>query len=167
MKQVVAKLAFVHRRLWQRDKTYRAALLLGPPPLFGCALAVALWVGVHAAGELPAAANRLPPWAHPHGPGTPGGHGGAFAEEPVRRLPPIGTGGTLSGFETGWQGVILPIEVTPTLDVHVLPTPLAMFKLDQTDIDMARITAAGPAAGLYVGVHKETFGLIDGFSFVF
>lgn len=53
MKQVVAKLAFVHRRLWQRDKTYRAALLLGPPPLFGCALAVALWVGVHAAGELP------------------------------------------------------------------------------------------------------------------
>lgn len=107
----------------------------------------------------PAAANRLPPWAHPHGPGTPGGHGGAFAEEPVRRLPPIGTGGTLSGFETGWQGVILPIEVTPTLDVHVLPTPLAMFKLDQTDIDMARITAAGPAAGLYVGVQTATLAV--------
>lgn len=151
MKRVAAKLAFVHRRLWQRDGVYRAAVLLGPPPLIGCALAVALWGVVHALGQPSADAGRPPPWATPKPPGTPGIPGRPLLAEPMRPLA-VEADGKPDGYETGWMGRIYPIEVGPGLDVNVLPTHSAEFTLDQPSLDMAGIMGAGPATGLYVGV---------------
>lgn len=159
MSRIAAKLGFAHRRLWQRDGTYRAAVLLGPAPLLGGALAAALWAGVHAPGRTAAAIGQMPPWAHPHEPETIGNAGPKRAEQPAMPLPPNGTDGLPSGYATGWQGGVAPIEVSPTLAVNVLRTPLATFTLDQTTVDMAPILAAGPATGLFVGVGTASMAI--------
>ncbi len=152
MKRAIAKLAFVHSRLWQRDGTYRAAVLLGPPPLLGCMVAAALWTGLHALGLPPANASRVPPWAHPNGRGTAASSGQPLVEKPISALPSLGADGKLSGLATGWQGLIQPIQISPALDVDVLRRSVAKFTLDQAGVDMAQIAAAGPPVGLYVGV---------------
>lgn len=147
-----AKLAFAHRRLWQRDGTYRAAVLLGPPPLLACALAAGLWLGVDWLRRSTAPAGAAPPWAQPLG--TPGAGDQPHAAAPAMALPPIGPDGRPRGFTTGWQGEIRAIEVSTTLDLTILPKPEASFTLDQTVLDMTRIAAASPPSGRHVGLHS-------------
>ncbi len=155
MKRMIAKLAFVHRRSWRDDKTYRAAVLLGPPPLLGAALAAMLWAGLHALGPPVAHVGQSPPWAHPQEPIS----GAPFAAEPVAALPGSEEDGKFNGLATGWQGLIQPVQISPTLDVNVLRERVATFTIDKTAIDMAQIVAAGPSSSLYVGVETALLAI--------
>ncbi len=145
-----AKLAFVHRLLWARNVPYRGAVLLGPPPLIGGALAAVLWFSIHPRAVQPDSGAQIP-WAHHDKPVPQGDQ--PYAEKPVATLPPPRVGG-FAGFRTGWQGGILPITLDATLDANVLGTVLASFDIDRPDIPISLILDAGPPKGLFVGTAK-------------
>ncbi len=146
-----SRLAFVHRTLWRRDGTYRAAVLLGPPPLLGAALAAALWFGVPALRPGVAPAGPPAPWARVPPAASAGGVLGA---SPLRPLPPAGPDGALAGLVPGWNGTVYPIELGPTLDA-VMGQAAGHFTLDGPEIDLARIAAAaGALGGRYAGVEQ-------------
>jgi hypothetical protein len=150
MKRFFGKLGFIHRRLWGQDGVYRAAILLGPAPLVGCFLAVALWECVQAFGVISDQSLR---WAVPQGPQTwSTGSVEPQSIQPARPLPPTATSGILIGYEAGWQAVIEPIQVSATMEVDIKSTPLIGFFLDGSSFDMAQIIAKGPQDSLYVGV---------------
>ncbi len=152
-----AKLAFIHRRLWERDPTYRAAVLLGPPPLLGCAIAAALWTALHAVPR----PTAPPPWAHLDHPAT--ASEAPRAVEPTAPLPPAGPDGALAGLRPGWRIRIRPIEVSPTLDVTIAPTPVASLALDAPTIDMDRLlAAAAPNSRPFVGVATALLAIRTG-----
>jgi hypothetical protein len=100
MKIFLGKIGFIHRRLWEREGLYRAALLFGPVPLLGCALAAALWESVVALGGM--TTPQPPPWAVPQ-------HAEVWntdadrpqAVQPAKPLPLIGANGALTGYEAG------------------------------------------------------------------
>ena len=155
-----SRLAFVHRTLWRRDVTYRAAVLLGPAPLLGGALAVLLWFGVHALRPATIAPAPAPaPWARVAPSAETQAEAAPQAVAPLRPLPPSAPGGGLAGFVPGWYGTLYPIEVGPTLD-PVMGQAAGHFVLDELDIDLARImAAAGPMAGRYAGVQQGVFAV--------
>jgi hypothetical protein len=147
MTRFLAKLAFLHRRLWRQDGTYRWAALLGPPPLFGVGLAAALWAGLHAYGVV----DPPPPWAPSHQAAAIAPSRAPRVEPPERPLPAPGA------FVPGWEGAIHAMTIAATLDADVAPAPLSGARLDRTgvgtaSIDMASILAAGPRSGLYAGI---------------
>ena len=87
MKRFAAKLGFVHRTLWHRQTAYRWAALLGPPPLLGCAVAVAALAIAHqyaAHTPVPAAGSDVP-WARWTRPVAQDGQ--PFTEPPGAALP--------------------------------------------------------------------------------
>ncbi|HXT80886.1 MAG TPA: hypothetical protein VN702_15080 [Acetobacteraceae bacterium] len=146
MSRFFGKLAFIHRRLWQRDGLYSASLLLGPAPIFGCAAAAALWLALHGGKHPP------PAWAVPHGSivsGAPDGE--PKTVQPSRPLPALEADGTLAGYEAGWVATTHPIAVSATLDVDVKRTALTAFPLDGASFDMGQIIKGGLAGSLYVG----------------
>ena len=155
MKRLAGKLAFIHRTLWQRDHAYRWAMLLGPPPLVGCALAafaLAVWQLLPNAAPAP---NRDVPWAHwtrpvPH-------DDQPYAEAPSAALPKTDATGHFIGFQPGWTGDIRPMTVDATMDVNVFASQLASFTLDGPTISLARILDAGPPSGLFIGAARTFF----------
>jgi hypothetical protein len=157
MKRLAAKLGFVHRTLWQRDRAYRWAAVLGPPPLIGgvlAALALAGWQLL--ARDAPVAGSDAP-WAHwtrpvPH-------DDQPYTEAPAAALPPAEAGGRFVGFQPGWTGEIKPMTVDATKDADVSPSVLANFSVDGPTIPLARILEAGPPNGLFVGA-AETFFVV-------
>lgn len=153
MKLFLAKLAFVHRRLWQRDGTYRAAVVLGPPPLLAAILAALLWLGVHASSPPRPATAPLPPWAAPSGPRTAVSTDAPRAIAPGMELP---ASGLPAGLVAGWRGGIQPVEIGAAMDANVLPKRLAPLVLDEPSLDLQPIMKAGPAIGRFVGVGMAT-----------
>ena len=150
MSGVLGKLGFIHRRLWDRDGMYRIALLFGPAPLIGCALAAGIWMGLR---TLPAPEAPLPDWAkRPVSADRWDTSGEPQTAKPDRPLPPVGANGALSGYEPGWQGTINPVDIKPMLDVTLKSTPLSAFFLDGPKIEMAQIIAAGPKNTPFAGV---------------
>ncbi len=157
MKRLVTKLGFVHRTLWQRGHAYRWAALLGPPPLAGCAIAALVLAGER---QFPTqaplhAAHSNAPWAHWTRPVVQNGE--TFIEVPSALLPPRDAMGGIMGFQPGWAGGIQPITVDATMDVNVIATSLGSFTLDQPTIPLARVLAAGPPTGLFVGTGRAFF----------
>jgi hypothetical protein len=149
MKLFWGKLDFIHRRLWQRDGLYRFALLLGPATLLGGGLAFALWTGVQAIGQT---TQHPPPWAPPIRPADMVTSTGPLTVQPAYKLPAPDSDRPATSYETGWQVTLRALEISPTLDVQVNPTPLLAFAIDTATADMAQLTARGPKGALYAGV---------------
>lgn len=146
---LAAKLGFVHRLLWQRDRAYRWAVLLGPPPLLGCALAAAIWSVVPRGTRPSTVAGADAPWAEWKRPVPQEEQ--PFTEAPSTPLPQRGADGKLVGFEPGWRGAIHPMTVSVTMDADVSGSVVSRFTLDQPVIPLTRILDAGPPSGLFVG----------------
>jgi hypothetical protein len=149
MKRFWGKLDFIHRRLWHRDGLYRFALLLGPATLLGGGLAFALWAGVQVVGQ---AADHPPPWAPPPRPATVTTSTGPLTVQPAYKLPAPDADKPAVSYETGWQVTLHLMEISPTLDAIVGPTPLLGFTIGDPIADMAQITARGPKGVLYAAV---------------
>jgi hypothetical protein len=148
MSRFLGKLGFIHRRLWSEDGLYRAALLFGPAPLLGALLVGAVWAGVQA---LATARYQPPPWATPHPSAAVWSTAQPQNVQPALPLPPMGTDGSLAGYEAGWLATTNPIQVSPTMDVDVKTIHLTAFLLDGASVDVAQIIANGPQTSLYVG----------------
>ncbi|HLJ63158.1 MAG TPA: hypothetical protein VKT70_03575 [Stellaceae bacterium] len=149
MRLYFRKLGFIHRRLWDRDGFYRIALLFGPAPLIGCGVAAGIWFMVRA---FPAPIVPPPDWAKP----TLAAENWSTTGEPQTLLPalpipPIGANGGLSGYEAGWRAAIHAIEVTPTFNTEIKPTPSSAFLVDGAKIDLAQIIATGSRGTKFVG----------------
>jgi hypothetical protein len=150
MSRLLAKLDFIHRRLWRDDGLYRIALLFGPAPLLGFMFASAVW-GIRLNFER--MTSRPPNWATPHAPEVWNSAGGqAITVQPDKPLPATDAAGGLIGYGAGWRVTANPIQVSDTLDVDVKPTSVSTFSLDGPNIDMDRIIAGGPKNSLFVGV---------------
>ncbi|WP_018263105.1 hypothetical protein [Methylobacterium sp. WSM2598] len=167
MSAALAKLAYIHRRLWQRDGTYRAAFLLGPMPLLGAAVAAALWFGL-AVAEAPAPARPAPPpWAEPHAGPLPSGP--LRAEPPVAPLPAARAGGGYVGYETGWYGTLHKVEMSPSLEITVAPAPSGRFTVEDAQLDVGPILTASVAAAPanYLGTANALLAVQDPGSYGF
>jgi hypothetical protein len=144
-----SKLGFIHRRLWDRDGFYRIALLFGPAPLIGCGVAAGIWFMVRA---LPAPIVQPPDWGKPPQVAENWSTTGEpQTVRPARPIPPIGANGGLSGYEAGWRATIHAVEVSPTFNTEIKPTPLSAFSVDGPTIDLAPIIAAGTKDTKFVG----------------
>ncbi len=155
MKRLFSKLGFIHECLWQREGAYRAALLLGPAPLLGAAVAVALWGGV---SEFRALTYQPPPWATWSAPNMwSDGATRPQVLQPARPLPDIGADGALVGYQPGWKVSARPIEVSPTMNVDVKTNALTGFVVSDPAIDMAQVIAGGPKDALFIGVGTGLF----------
>lgn len=152
MSRTLAKIRFIHQRLWMRDATYRVAFLAGPPPLIGIAIATLLWFAVPA-GFRPfgGAARSDIPWAH-YTPPVARPAASVTAVVPDAALPDADTNGATAGLTTGWMGPIVPITINAALDADVLSKPVGTFSTDQVAIELDQIIAAGPPHGLFVGI---------------
>jgi hypothetical protein len=144
-----SKLGFVHRRLWDRDRFYKVALLFGPAPLIGCGVAAGIWFMVLA---FPAPVVQPPNWAKPpQSAETWSTTGEPQTVKPANPIPPVDTNGGLVGYEVGWRAAIHAVEVSPTLNIEIKPTPLSAFFVDESKIDLVQIIAAGPKDTKFVG----------------
>ena len=157
MRRFAAKLGFVHRELWQRRHAYRWAVLLGPPPLIGCAVAALVWAGdqrflAHAPSGT--TANDVP-WAQWTRPVMEAGQ--PFTEVPSAPLPRSNGTNRIGGLQPGWVGGILPMTIDAVMGVNIVGTSLGSFTLDQPTIPLKRITDAGPPTGLFVGATRAFF----------
>lgn len=148
MRLFFGKLGFIHRRLWERDGLYRVAVLAGPPPLIGCAVAACIWLLLRA--TVPAAPLPkwgIPPlaaenWSDAEGPQT---------LKPSRPLPPIDANGELSGYEKGMRGEIHTVVVSPTYNTDINRTISSSFFIDGLVGDMTQIVAEGPQHAKFIG----------------
>jgi hypothetical protein len=147
-----SKFGFIHRRLWERDGFYRAALLFGPAPLLGCLVAGAVWAGIQALGVN---TPQPPSWAIVHPPTVPpSADNRPRTVQPDQPLPATDADGSLSGHQAGWTVTAHAMQFSPTLEATVAPSTLSTFNtffLEGPAIDMARIISAGPKDQLYVG----------------
>jgi len=160
MRRLAAKLAFVHRTLWQRDYTYRWAVLLGPPPLIGVVAAAlvltalpAMWPGSSTKTGATTKTGGAP-WAHWTRPVPQEAE--PFAE-PTLPLPPRDLSGHFQGLQSGWRSEVHPMTVDVTRDANVSGAVLASFTLDQPDIPLQRVVDAGPPTGLFVASAQSFF----------
>jgi hypothetical protein len=155
MKRLAAKFAFVHRTLWQRDQAYRWTVLLGPPPLFGCAVAALAWVAIQQFQHGATVPSSAAPWAHWTRPVPQAGQ--PYTEAPAAALPRTDASGRFVGFQPGWMGEIRPMSVDATMDTNVFASVLTNFTIDGPTVPLARILAAGPSTGLFVGTTETYF----------
>jgi hypothetical protein len=152
LKGLIAKLGFVHGLLWRRDATYRIAVLLGPPPLLGGLIAVAVWYAVPSATRSPRTPAVPPPWAAVSRPNVALGTDAPRVVKPARELPSLGPNQLPAGFVMGWQGGIQPVEINGAMDANVLPRQIASLDFDMVTLPLDQITAASPGSGRFVGV---------------
>lgn len=149
MSLFLSKLGFVHRRLWERDGFYRVALLFGPAPLIGCGVAAGIWFIVRA---VPTPVVQPPDWGNPpQAAENWSTTGEPQAVEPALPIPLVGANGKLSGYAAGWRATIHAVEVSPTFNIEIKPTPLSAFFVDGSTIDLAPIIAAGTKDTKFVG----------------
>src|ERR1700722_15205880 len=136
-----SKLGFVHRRLWDRDGFYRVALLFGPAPLIGCGVAAGIWYVLQA---FPAPIVQPPDWGKPpQSAENWSTTGEVHTVQPARSIPSVGANGGLRGYEAGWRATTHAIEISPTYNTEITPTPESAFLVDGSTIDLASIIAAG------------------------
>ena len=155
MNRHVAKLAFAHRKIWQSDPTYRAAVLLGPPPAIGFVVGAAIWAVLHGVGTIEPAQG----WAVASSAALPNDR--PRTEAPLARLPPVDTEGGLQGFTPGWLGSIHHAEVTPTLDVKVEDEATSGFMLNTSSIGVEKIIEKAPTRGISVGIEGAALAVRD------
>ncbi len=163
MKRAAAKFGFVHRTLWQREHRYRWAVLLGPPPLIGCAVAALVLAGIQRHQAPPGAFGQAP-WAQWTRPVIQDGQ--PFGETPRAPLPPRDASGRYAGLQPGWVGGVQSFTVDATMDVRLV-APAGSFTLDQPAIPLSRILDAGPATGLFAGTGTALFAVPSGGSYAF
>ena len=144
------RIDFIHRRLWRADWLYRAAVLCGPAPFFGCLVAAGLWASV---GVAVTPKGPTPEWAMPRGMQPQDASSTQPQKvDPLRPLPASAPDGVPVGYEKGWQVTTNPIEISPTLDVDVKPNALNAFSLDGATIELERILEKGPTDQRYVAL---------------
>jgi hypothetical protein len=149
MSQIFSKFGFIHRRLWDRDGTYRLALLFGPAPLIGCGVAVGIWFIVRA---LPTSPVQLPEWAKiPRPTDRWSTTGEVQTTAPARLLPPKDAHGGLTGYEQGWQATIHAVDVTPTWTTEIKQIALSGFFIEGSTLELEPIIAAGPKNTRFIG----------------
>jgi hypothetical protein len=155
MRYLLRKLGFIHGRLWRQDETYRTALLVGPAPAFGVALALAIWSAIAGVRNLTA---HPPPWANMPAPRE----WATTAEQPKpiqpsRTLPQLSSNGQLVGYEPGWNVGAHPAEVDRTMAVDVKPNAVTAFTILGPVIDLDEIIALGPKRDFFVAVGTGFF----------
>lgn len=146
MRGFLGKLGYVHKRLWQQDGGYRVSTLLGPAPLAGGLIALAIWGGTLEVRRQ----TYPPPWATRSEPSV----WSSSADRPQALQPTWSlteASAVPAGFEPGWIVVAHPLEVGPTLDANVKPEVLTRSMLASGSVDMAQILAGGPQGRLYAG----------------
>ena len=154
VRQLIGKIAFVHRALWQRDFSYRWAVLLGPPPLIGAGVAALVLAALHGAGTGASSPGATASWAHWERPVPQESE--PFVEQ-TRPLPPKDLSGHYRGTVPGWLGEVHRMSIDATQDVNVEELVSGTFTLDQTDVPLQRIADAGPVTGLFVGAMRTFF----------
>jgi hypothetical protein len=149
MRLFFSKLGFIHRRLWDRDDFYRVALLFGPAPLIGCGVAAGIWFMVR---ELPAPIMPPPQWSKiSQSKENWSTRGELQTVEPAGPIPAADANGGLRGYEAGWRAEIHAIEISPTYNIGIKPSVLNAFFVDEPNIDLAQIIAAGTKDTKFVG----------------
>lgn len=166
MRLLFARARFAHAWLWQRDETYRIAIVLGPPVLLGLGLALGAaheltklragtapawlaqaWAAIPWPGATPSGAAG---WAKPlPGAGLPQ-DGTVTAIAPDEAMPPDGPATALSRLAPGWLGQILSVQGREDLDLGLAELPLGTVDLPKTTLDMASLIAAAPGPGRHV-----------------
>jgi hypothetical protein len=147
-----AKFGFIHRRLWQRDGVYRAALLLGPAAFIGITTAIVLKKGIHGVAEL-GGHSSSPSWAVPRRADNWNvDENQAQKVQPSAPLPAMTANGELSGYVPGWRGTINDLEFGQTLDVALKREPISGFVHDGPTIDVARLLTERPKGPPFAGV---------------
>jgi hypothetical protein len=149
-----SKAAFVHRTLWQREPAYRWAVLLGPPPLIGLGLAALVVTALQATLPSGQASGAAAAWAHWTRPNLQAGQ--PFVE-PTMPLPATDANGRYKGYQPGWRGELRPMTVDAAMEVDLAGPPIGSFTLDQPDIPLQRIAAAGPPGKLFAGLAQTAF----------
>jgi len=158
MRTAFAKFGFIHRRLWQRDGLYRAALLFGPAALIGIVAAYAVKESMHAFQRL---GGRPPPpaWAVPQRPDLWNANSDQpQSVQPSAPLPLVTPNGELSGFVPVWRATINQLE-PQAFDVSVKRDPISGFALDGATIDMSRLLVEGPKSSPFAGVGSAFLAL--------
>lgn len=150
--RLAAKLAFVHRTLWRRDRVYRWAALLGPPPLLGGAASVLALAAWQAVAVTPAAGGADVPWAQWTRPVAD--RGGVVTEAPDLALPPADAAGGLAGFTSGWLGAVQPVTMDAAMDPDLHPTELRSFTVNGPGLPLGSILASAGQAGLIAGTAR-------------
>jgi hypothetical protein len=154
MSQFFSKFGFIHRRLWDRDGTYRLALLFGPAPLIGFGVAIGIWSILRAFQASPA---QLPEWAKISHPADRWSTTEVQTVSPARPLPPASAQGGLSGYEPGWQATTHAVEVTPTWNTEIKQSALSGFFVEGATIELDSIIAAGPKNTRFIGAGGAFF----------
>jgi hypothetical protein len=154
MRRLAAKLAFVHRTLWQRNHTYRWAVLLGPPPVIGVGMAALVLAAVPAIWRGASTETRAAPWAHWTRPVPQEAQ--PLAEQTLP-LPARDASGHYQGLRTGWRSEVHPMSVDATRDAKVSGAVIGSFTLDQPDIPLQRVVDAGPPSGLFIASAESFF----------
>jgi hypothetical protein len=152
MRPALAKFGFIHRRLWQRDGLYRAALLLGPAALTGIVAAIVVMEGVRVLGGS-SGHSPLPAWGVPQRADMwDANDDQAQSVQPSSPLPQMTANGQPSGYVPGWRATINQLEVGQTFEVTLKRDPISGFDYVGSTIDMARLLAEGPKSSLFAGV---------------
>lgn len=158
MSRLLGKIGFIHRLLWSRSGLYCACLLLGPAPLLGAGLALAVWGLTSTVGAMTAAPPAPPQWAKPNHSSNLNEAGRVVTDiHPTVTLPTTTDDGTLEGYRAGWQVVTYGFRVSPTFAIGIESTPLASFFLDGPTMDLTRLSSGEPRKGLYAGVGTAMF----------
>jgi hypothetical protein len=152
MRTAFAKFGFIHRRLWQRDGLYRAALLLGPAALIGVVAATGLKEAIRAFQGL-GGHSPPPAWAVLQRPDIWNVNDDQpQSVQPSAPLPPMTANGELNGYVPGWRATINQMEPAQAFDVSLKRDPISGFAHDGPTVDMARLLAEGPKASLFAGL---------------
>jgi hypothetical protein len=152
MRAALAKFGFIHRRLWQRDGLYRAALLLGPAALIGIVAVIAVTEGMRVLGGSSSHTPR-PAWGVPQRADMwDANDDQPQSAQPSSPLPPVTANGQLSGYVLGWRATINQLEAAQAFEVTLKRDPISGFDYVGSTIDMTRLLAEGPKSSLFAGV---------------
>ena len=157
MKRFLAKLAFIHRYIWERDALYCLSLFVGPSALLGAAAAALAWMSVTAIG-FTASSSQQPPteWAKRALDATmwPPGDSQPNTAKPYALLPELDASGSPaeSSFRPGWTVQIRSIEMVSGHFWTIGPKAISGFINQGASIDIYRIKSSAPPASESIGM---------------
>jgi hypothetical protein len=156
MKRFLAKLAFAHRHLWERDTFYCVSVVIGPAVLVGAVLAAIAWSALAATGMFDGSSGQKPPaeWAKPANQTGewPRSDSTPNVVAPFLPLPTVDANGTIAGFPNKWSVQTRLIQFSATYNWTVTNTTLSMFTHEGASIDIERLMAGVSSTSQYVGV---------------
>ncbi len=157
MKRFLAKLAFIHRYMWERDTLYCLSLFVGPAALLGVAGAAVAWMSATAFGITKSSSQQPPTeWAKRSMDATmwPPGDPQPNTAKPYGPLPELDASGAPIGssFRPGWTVQIRSIEMISGQFWTIGSKAISGFINQGASIDIDRLKSSAPPASESVGV---------------